>query len=399
MKRVAQLVCFTILAVIVHVPLSAHATGITFLKDGQWSLALAKAKMLKKPIFVFGHTTWCGYCKQMDKEVLTSAEAGSAFNSAFINVSLDMEKGDGLKLSKLMNITAFPALLFFNSNGEVLHKTLGATDFNGLMYIAGIASDPNRQFYTLKKQISAGTLRPADLKEWLVDAQDLKEPGLDGLLSTYLAKQPSIVKNADLLDIFLRYKCLPTKPQMTELYDFAAKSKVERSLRDFMLEKLHEKLTNMAYDKSFNRQSKELNFEAFKIFIAEFRPEIAARETQKQKIVYYTGNGNYKQASIELLLFIESPEFKPGVRELSQMMKKYSSMLRKNGNLELFVKKVDSYILKPEDKMNGSYKTMALMYLYDDMENQEMVNQLAKVILNDKNAPTLLKEEALWLAD
>jgi len=28
-----------------------------------------------------------------------------------------------------------------------------------------------------------------------------------------------------------------------------------------------------------------------------------------------------------------------------------------------------------------------------------MVNQLAKVILKDKNAPAILKEEALWLAD
>ena len=369
MKRVARLICL-IFVLLLYLPLTGRATGVIFLKDGQWNLALAKAKMQKKPIFVFGHTSWCGYCKQMDKEVFSSTEAGSAFNSAFINISLDMEKGDGLRLSKLMNITAFPALLFFNSNGEVLHKTLGATDFNGLMYIAGLALDPNRQFYTLKKQISAGTLGPSDLKDWLVDAQNLKEPGLDGLLSTYLAKQPSIVKNADLLDIFFRYNCLATKPQMAELYDFAAGPKLERSLKEFMLEKLLEKLTNMAYDKSFNKLSKELNFDAFKMFIAEFRPEIAARETQKQKIVYYTGKVNYKQATIELLLFLEAPEFKPGARQLSQMMKKYSSMLRKNGNLELFVKKVESYILKPEDKMNGSYKTMALMYLYDNMENR-----------------------------
>jgi len=305
MKRVARLICL-IFVLLLYLPLTGRATGVIFLKDGQWNLALAKAKMQKKPIFVFGHTSWCGYCKQMDKEVFSSTEAGSAFNSAFINISLDMEKGDGLRLSKLMNITA----------------------------------------------------------------QNLKEPGLDGLLSTYLAKQPSIVKNADLLDIFFRYNCLATKPQMAELYDFAAGPKLERSLKEFMLEKLLEKLTNMAYDKSFNKLSKELNFDAFKMFIAEFRPEIAARETQKQKIVYYTGKVNYKQATIELLLFLEAPEFKPGARQLSQMMKKYSSMLRKNGNLELFVKKVESYILKPEDKMNGSYKTMALMYLYDNMENR-----------------------------
>ena len=42
---------------------------------------------------------------------------------------------------------------------------------------------------------------------------------------------------------------------------------------------------------------------------------------------------------------------------------------------------------------------MALLYLYDEQEDQEMVNKLAAQILKDKNAPIALKEEAIFRAD
>ncbi|MFC5283425.1 thioredoxin family protein [Pedobacter alpinus] len=380
-------------------PDSAKATGITFLKDGQWSLALAQAKAQNKPIFLFGHTSWCGYCKQMDKEVLTTDQAGKAFNPTFINISLDMEKGDGLALKEKYNITGFPALLYFNAKGEVLHKVIGATDYNGLISTARAAADPYRQFYKLKKQVLEGTLDPSRFKYWVYNASTMNEEGLDDLITTYLAKQPSIVNNEDLFEIFFFTKALPTEAQLKELYEYLNKSSVERVLKETMSEQLLIKLIAMASNFSSDKQSKELDFIAFKIYISKFLPQSAELETQKQKIKYYKEKSDYNKLVSELAIIIDSPKVKPSAKELCVLIGEYSNVLRHTESLASFIQKINGYVLKPEDKTRVCYKTMALLYLYDEQGNQEMVNKLAAQIINDKNTPAYLREEAVFRAD
>lgn len=44
-----------------------------------------------------------------------------------------MEKGEGPKLSKEWGIYAYPTLLFFDENGMVVHRTMGAMPPNKLL--------------------------------------------------------------------------------------------------------------------------------------------------------------------------------------------------------------------------------------------------------------------------
>ncbi len=125
MKSILQfslLLCFLSTC---FIPLQANdAEGIQFFK-GSWEEALAEAKKQDKVIFVDAYTTWCGPCKMMTQRIFPQAAVGKFYNANFINVKLDMEKGDGLAFRKKYGVRAFPTLLYINSDGEVVHKSMG----------------------------------------------------------------------------------------------------------------------------------------------------------------------------------------------------------------------------------------------------------------------------------
>lgn len=106
--------------------LSAQEAGIDF-HTGSFGDALAKAKDENKYLFVDCFTTWCGPCKELEKEVFTDKSVADYFNEKFINFRLDVEKGEGIDLKKRFGVQPVPTLLFINSDGMVEHKFIGSS--------------------------------------------------------------------------------------------------------------------------------------------------------------------------------------------------------------------------------------------------------------------------------
>ncbi|MFD2932697.1 thioredoxin family protein [Spirosoma flavum] len=100
------------------------ADGIQF-TEASWKDILKKAKAEKKVIFLDAYASWCGPCKLLQKNVFTKKAVGEFYNGKFINVKMDMEKGEGPALSELYPLEAYPTLLFIDSNGKMLKKVLG----------------------------------------------------------------------------------------------------------------------------------------------------------------------------------------------------------------------------------------------------------------------------------
>ena len=90
-----------------------------------WEKALALSAKENKPIFLDISTSWCGYCKRMKSKVYTDAEVAAYYNANFINVIVDGEVGEGIKLNKKYGVTAYPALIFINPDGSLNHQTKG----------------------------------------------------------------------------------------------------------------------------------------------------------------------------------------------------------------------------------------------------------------------------------
>ena len=108
------------------------AQGIDFF-HGSWAEALEQAKKEEKIIFIDAYATWCGPCKRMSRDVFPDDKVGAFFNKHFINMKLDMEKGEGLEFRKTYPVSAFPTLFFINGDGEVVQKVKGAQDVAGFL--------------------------------------------------------------------------------------------------------------------------------------------------------------------------------------------------------------------------------------------------------------------------
>jgi len=98
--------------------------GMEFFK-GTWEEAKAEAKKENKYIFVDVYTTWCGPCKKMSKYTFTDSSVGDFYNEHFINFKIDAEKGEGPSFASEFKVSAYPTLLYFNSNADVVSTTKG----------------------------------------------------------------------------------------------------------------------------------------------------------------------------------------------------------------------------------------------------------------------------------
>ncbi|MCS6978909.1 MAG: thioredoxin family protein [Flavobacteriales bacterium] len=108
---------------------SGSASPYTFkFFEGTLDAGLKEAQKTKKMVFVDAYTTWCGPCKMMNHGPFRDADAGKFFNENFVNMKIDMERGEGPSVAMKYGVRAYPTLLFLNSSGEVVHKILGYHD-------------------------------------------------------------------------------------------------------------------------------------------------------------------------------------------------------------------------------------------------------------------------------
>ncbi len=103
---------------------TAQAEGIEFFK-GTWKEALAEAERTNKLVFVDAYTSWCGPCKRMAKEIFPLKDVGEFYNANFINMKMDMEKGEGRTVRSKYNVNAFPTFLFVDHSGKLQYMSKG----------------------------------------------------------------------------------------------------------------------------------------------------------------------------------------------------------------------------------------------------------------------------------
>ena len=103
---------------------SSSSSEVVF-SNKKWKDVMVEAKKSGKFIFVDAYTSWCGPCKLLKSTTFKDEKAAACFNKNFINYSVDMEKGEGPALAGKWNINAYPSLLFFNANGEIVMKQVG----------------------------------------------------------------------------------------------------------------------------------------------------------------------------------------------------------------------------------------------------------------------------------
>ena len=69
----------------------------------------------------------------MAKNVFTLSEVGDFFNDNFINLKLDMEESDGRTFGSKYPVSAYPTLFFLSPDGEIVKKSTGGKQADGLI--------------------------------------------------------------------------------------------------------------------------------------------------------------------------------------------------------------------------------------------------------------------------
>jgi len=106
--------------------------GIQFI-EADWKKALAEAKKQNKLIFLDAYTTWCGPCRMLKQNTFPDKAVGEFFNENFINIALDMEKGDGPAVARQYQVNAYPTLIFADGDGNMITYTKGYIDAKQLL--------------------------------------------------------------------------------------------------------------------------------------------------------------------------------------------------------------------------------------------------------------------------
>src|SRR5438477_9018108 len=104
---------------------ASASTAEVHFKDLKFADAMKQARKEKKIIMIDYYTTWCGWCKRLDRDTYSSDEIGKYADENIVSLKLDAEKGEGIALAKKSGVSAFPTIVFYNADGKEIYRIVG----------------------------------------------------------------------------------------------------------------------------------------------------------------------------------------------------------------------------------------------------------------------------------
>jgi len=219
---------------IMQVVQAQNAVGVRFEQELSWAEVQQKAKKENKYIFVDVFTTWCGPCKQMDRDIFPKEEVGDFFNTQFVSVKVqaDITKKDSEDVKQwyqdaqaivtTYNIDSYPVYLFFNPQGELVHRINGASS-SAAEFISKAELALNG-YQKQKWQFTKGEKDPSFLLELVKSAQLMNDRELLPLAANaYLETQKDLTSDEHLKLIAVATQ-KTTDPGFAVLRDHSARA-------------------------------------------------------------------------------------------------------------------------------------------------------------------------------
>ena len=188
--------------------------GVVFLEGKTFTEAVDLARKYNKKVFLDCYTSWCGPCKMVARDIFPQKIAGDYFNREFVNIKIDMEKGEGPELAKRFGVKAYPTFIMFDGEGKEIGRLVGGKK-NAEEFVAAVKDAVG------ENSLSAMTQRYDDgerNREFLYDylvvlgnayqsdkAEAVAAEILDG-------KAEELLDDERLFNTFLRYNSSPMSP-------------------------------------------------------------------------------------------------------------------------------------------------------------------------------------------
>ena len=166
---------FALVAILSFTGMSALAQGVKFEKI-TFQEALNKAGKEDRLVFIDCYTEWCGPCKGMDKQVFPKENVGAFMNAHFVNLKVDMEKGEGPALLKKYAVGAFPTFLLLKPDGSLHFKFIGGMSDSQFVSTVRSGMAPDNKVFALEQAYASGNRTPEVWRNYIrmkVEVQEI----------------------------------------------------------------------------------------------------------------------------------------------------------------------------------------------------------------------------------
>ena len=235
--------------------------GIKFGKQS-FAKTLEQAKKENKLIFLDAFASWCGPCKLLDKNVFPKKEVGDYFNANFLNLHIDMEKGEGIEIAKKYSIYSYPTLLFIDGDGKVVYKAAGYMSPQELISIAKEAVNPENTLENKIAKFEAGEKDPEFLMGLIKNTYATDFSLAQKVATRYFQTRTDATYSKEEAGMLLFF----TKTIDDDLYKIftAKKAELSTQIPESYLAEYDKKLKlNTVLQKSFDANTQSINESTF----------------------------------------------------------------------------------------------------------------------------------------
>ncbi|MFR7812123.1 MAG: hypothetical protein ACLU4N_24410, partial [Butyricimonas faecihominis] len=178
-------------------------------------------------------------------------QVGDFFNQNFVNLKVDMEKGEGRDLLKRYGVDAFPTMFLLDGDGNIIYKIRGGRSVQAFMTAIKRGQNLKIPFYIQKSRYEAGDRSAelmADYFYTMADAGDVKN--VMGEARSYLAtlKAPDLYSKSawelyenfvnNVTDQEFRYLITNREKFVENIGDSVINKKIEKVIFPMVIEYL-----------------------------------------------------------------------------------------------------------------------------------------------------------------
>ncbi len=204
-SKIFKLLNVVFLVLLLHSSSFAQVkSGLAFLGDFDQAKKLASAE--EKFIFVQVCTDWSQPCEEMSRTVFNDPEVSKFFEKRFVSVRINTERRGGIRFGRQYKIGSFPTLLYFDSEGELLHRIEGFANKDRLMQSADMSfRNPNQQAKIFKDDYRKLKNDPRYLRDYIMFCEETEDYELADKLSNQYAKQISKMDSLEWMDFVVQF--------------------------------------------------------------------------------------------------------------------------------------------------------------------------------------------------
>lgn len=332
----AFLLCLFFVSFLLQTSAKDENIGIQFYK-GTWEEALNKAAFENKLIFVDAFTSWCGPCKKMTAQTFPDKALGEYFNENFINLKIDMEKGEGTNFASKYGVFSYPTLLFIDANGKIVQREIGFKTADILLNIGKKVINTTTDTKALDEKYESKEYDNAFLINYAKALMKAKKP-YNHIIDEYLLKQ-SDKNTREYFDFIYEY----TSNYDSRIFNVFLENKdkiIEYQGETNFKNKLIAACSKFSFDAGLSNTPKLLkNTEAI---VKQNAPNELKQYNLLSKANYALGEKNYKTYSNLIFKYAQKYQWK-NKTELQNIMKQMLQ-IPKSKDIEIKIQELQSQI-------------------------------------------------------